>query len=856
MEKMEKRNNHLHNPPLAETVLWRKNKQPLRKEKLIPRPILNEKITAGMECKLLLLCAPAGYGKTTALIEWADKQSKAVQWIILDEGDNNDALFWMYFIQALPNMKATIRKELLDRLAHNNDSVMDTIKILINELSMEQKPQKIIIENYHVINNPIIDEQLAYFLKYSPEQLTICITSRKKPNIPLSSLRLTDDLHEINSENLKFNKEELAELLSINMNSVHNNFLEQMVSETDGWIAGVKMLTSSYNHKWHLSRTSLRIDEIIRAFFLEEVLKGLDDSMVIFLMKCSICNAINHELSEVLTEDPNAYLYFERLMNENLFIQSQGEATNRLAFHPMFKRLLTSLLGERVSGTEIISLHKKVADWYEGQGNIKEAIYHAAMGKDFKRAAELIEQWVLNAADITEINAITDFIDLLPEKQLKVRPKLILIKIRRLIFEGFTEQARQELNRLNEDWLDDGERTDFFMLDAILSFLSGKTDTIKQVNQACLSPMERTRNSYTFLAFNNQYASILQSEFGHKGKITKAVPFYENILLTAGEGSITSTPFHYVYVLLAEAYYEMGKIEKAFDYVRRVNSNPVVRTDLGLIVPVQLVHMKIKLAEGDKLAAVEILKNLMSIVEEKGSNHWMSIIKSYYARVLLLLDRPVAAEEWKNALNISNGNKVMPQSSNEMITYIRILMKQRCWQEANAWIDRILPVVEQVCGIGTVIQVYNIKAICLYNRNKEKRAYQFLAKSLQYGEENGYLRTFLDEAELTPLLIDFQKNRTTNIDESIASYLEKLLADQISATEDEKPLCNQLSDLTRREMEVLDYLCEGCSNQEISEKLFISLITVKVHLKHIYRKLGVKNRSQAIILCKNLMETM
>ncbi|MCE1255480.1 MAG: hypothetical protein LWX83_18270, partial [Anaerolineae bacterium] len=282
--------------PPDETVLQTKLEIPNLTTKVLRRSRLTSLFGKPGARKLTVITAPAGYGKTTLLGEWLSLTSSYNQrtaWVTLDIFDNAPFRFWFYLTAAIRNAFPTLKFKVESLLSHGYESSIATNLIpLINEIDNLPFYLNIILDDYHIIKDPVITESLIYFIEHQPKNLHLIIASRVRPDIPMARLRTQGRLIELTADDLAFSFEEVCSYLNDSIKrQLTANEIVKIFENTEGWIAGLKMTAITYqtrNELYESSFTDIQNNATFSEYFLEEVLKNINPELQEFLLKTSL----------------------------------------------------------------------------------------------------------------------------------------------------------------------------------------------------------------------------------------------------------------------------------------------------------------------------------------------------------------------------------------------------------------------------------------------------------------------------------------------------------------------------------------------------------------------------------------
>ncbi|UCD97816.1 MAG: hypothetical protein JSV42_12715, partial [Chloroflexota bacterium] len=438
---------------------------PRKRSNLVPRPQLVERINNGLEKKLTLISAPAGFGKTTLLSEWIPKSPRAVTWLFLDEGDNNPTRFWAYFITALqglhPDLGASAFAQIQSPQAPPIKSILTE---LINELTTFSIPVASVLDDYHFIDSPPIHEALSFLIDHLPANLHLVITTREDPDLPLARLRARDHITEIRTRDLRFTQEEaeafLRDVMGLDLSRQDMVALED---RTEGWVVGLQLAGLSMQGQADLKAFITNFSgshRHILDYLTDEVLQHQPEDIRSFLLQTSILDRLSGPLCNALTGRVDGDMLLAHLDTANLFVTPLDEKRRWYRYHRLFSDLLRNEL-KRSQPELIPELHRRASRWHEGNGDIQSAIDHALQVSDLSQAARLIEQHALPNLYQGQVAKVVGWCDRLPKEILEFAPMLCICKAWSLVLtqggarreevEPILHAADQALDRLQAD---------------------------------------------------------------------------------------------------------------------------------------------------------------------------------------------------------------------------------------------------------------------------------------------------------------------------------------------------------------------------------------------------------------------
>jgi LuxR family maltose regulon positive regulatory protein len=425
--------------PLLTTKLY---VPPVRLE-WVPRPRLVDRLIAGMDCKLTLLAAPAGYGKTTLLSECAARCGRPVAWLTLDAGDNDPVCFWTYFVAALQTVHDQVGRALLDalptpELAQEGPTPAGALPrfeapltTLLNEVAAIPGPLALILDDFHLLEAQPVLDSLAFLLERLPPQIHLVIATRSDPVLPLSRLRGRGQMSELRTADLRFSADEAAAFLNEAMGlQLLAEDVAALETRTEGWAAGLQMAGLSMR-----GRDAGRVSEFIAAFkgshryildyLTDEVLLRQPAEIRCFLLETSVLDRLNASLCDYVTGQDRGREVLAWLDAANLFIVPLDDERRWYRYHRLFADLLRSRL-EETEPDQLPVLHLGASEWYEANSLIPEAVGHAVASGDMDRVARVVGGHALAMLEHGTLATLKEWLDTLPVDVVRAHPWLCI----------------------------------------------------------------------------------------------------------------------------------------------------------------------------------------------------------------------------------------------------------------------------------------------------------------------------------------------------------------------------------------------------------------------------------------------
>jgi LuxR family maltose regulon positive regulatory protein len=460
---------------------------PPRRPKVVLRPRLIERLTEGLHRKLILISAPAGFGKTTLVSEWVDnlrftnadfrhlhreqvpvldvEESKIVNqvaWLSLDEGDSDLARFLTYLVAALQTIAGIGEGALAMLNASQSPSTESVLTFLLNEISALSDNIVLVLDDYHTVDSKPVDHALAYLVDHLPSQMHLVITTREDPQLPLARYRARDQVLELRTADLRFTPIEAAEFLNQVMELKFSaDDVSALETRTEGWIAGLQLAALSMQRNQDaagLIQSFTGSHRFVLDYLLEEVLHQQTENIQMFLLGTSILERLCGSLCEAVLKTPSGsgQETLEYLEHANLFIVPLDNERRWYRYHRLFADLLRQRLHQSASlsgENGVAAYHIRASLWYEENGDEPQAFHHAIAAKDFARAAGVAElSW--QAMDRSFQSATwLGWVKKLPDELIRTRPVLGTQVAWALTDAGQLEASESRL-RDAERWLD------------------------------------------------------------------------------------------------------------------------------------------------------------------------------------------------------------------------------------------------------------------------------------------------------------------------------------------------------------------------------------------------------------------
>ena len=423
----------------------------------VARPHLIARLTEGLQRHLTLISAPAGFGKTTLVGEWVAGCGRPVAWLSLDAGDNDLARFLMHLIAAAQTIAADMGEGVVGALRSSQPPPAEAIlTALLNEITILPDNVILVLDDYHLIETPPVDQALTFLLEHLPPQLHLVLATREDPSLPLARFRAQGQLTELRAADLRFTASEAAAFLNQVMGlSLAADDVAALEDRTEGWIAGLQLAALSLQGSQDVAgfiRAFAGDHRYIADYLVDEVLQRQPEGVRHFLLQTSILERLTGPLCDAVTGQQGGAARLEALERGNYFVVPLDEQRQWYRYHHLFADVLYAhLMAEQPD--QVAMLHRRASVWYERHGSAGDAIRHALAAADGARAADLVERAIPDMRRSRQEATALDWLKALPDELLHVRPVLSAAYAHALLAVGELAGVEARLRDV-ERWLD------------------------------------------------------------------------------------------------------------------------------------------------------------------------------------------------------------------------------------------------------------------------------------------------------------------------------------------------------------------------------------------------------------------
>lgn len=839
---------------------------------LISRRRLHQRLDNSLICKLTLVTAPAGYGKTTAVLDWLEKCGLSAAWVSVDSYDNNPVVFWRYVCTALDGISDGLSKdteyvfsslELLKANIH--------INILIDRLSGVQSDFLLVLDDLHLITDSSILQGLSYLIDYLPAKMHLIFISRMGPELELARHRIKWQAQGLEEKDLRFGKEEIFLFYQARGYTLENDDVKKVETYTEGWAAALVAVAMSMEDAGggndviaSLTRSSRDIEQ----YLLDEVISTWPPEKRAFAMKTCILDMLSEALCNAVTEEDNGRRMLNEINEGSGFLITLDEQNREYKYHPLFKSLLYRLLSETVP-EEIADLHIKAARWFREHGFMPDAIEHLLRGGSYREAFEMIEHRIDHLINRNDFGMLLSWIERLPVEFKDNSFKIAVIYALYYAETGRYDLSRQWIKRM-KTLKDDNQyasspgwnsysRTVCTLVEVNLLIREGNVEYLPLLFSAAETNDSRYFKMSEYSDFNTADIYFFRCPIKLLAKLYREAPEKYEKMTESYRGMISKNP-GYAPLGIGEYLYESNRLEEALPYLLNALKEAQDADCPGALVPVMVDMARIRRARGDMQGAFEVLAKCEKRLQNSSKTYWIYLIQAFRCRLYVDIGDAVKMNEWFESCKLNVFTEINRIREYELIVYARVLIAKYRLHDASLLLQRLLLFTVDNARPHSRVEVLNLLALLTYQKSNMADAFNYLESSLKTGMAEGYVRSYMDElAPMAHLLKYYTTRRRKQADLNTAIALTAYAKDLLKQMYESFPAALKAQgeaaakirkQLTEQEKKVLELLVEANTNEQISVKLGIGLRTVKTHTGNIYSKLGVKNRAQCVKLVR------
>jgi LuxR family maltose regulon positive regulatory protein len=875
--------------------------------KIPERAIRRWRLTVALEedtaNRITLISAPAGFGKTSLLADWIQEYSRHPAWLTLDESDNDPARFLDYLVQALRRFPSEkLNAAIAEHFPNNSNTPPQQLDLLLNCLCAVDSPLILILDDYQHIHLTAIHNMVNYIVENQPPNVHLVLATRSDPPLNLANWRAKAFLNEIRQSDLCFTDAEASAFFTQSLPfELTRTQLNALNAKIEGWAAGMQLAFTAMGKQKNKRDLENFIESFqgtnrfILEYLMEEVLKNQPPEIIEMLFYTSLLDRFSAPLCDYVLGRSDSRKIIDYLEHNNLFIIPLDDKSEWYRYHRLFTDLLQSQFANQDT-RKVIDFHRAASLWFERNGHFPEAIDQRFLAGDIDQAAQLIQAQSKEVLKHSEFFTFARWIERLPESFLYANPNLTTYYAIAMILEGRPLNDIQRILDILEN-LEDSEGFDHSIVHILISFIQGNfleaIQMVRKVNEQpdhedeilqglieivqsliyagnlenTLHQLEETHEKAQIsgnLVIAVTSLSFVGDIYKTQGRLKKAWDIFQHALDLAFIGedeyiSAGSTAF----IGLGEILYKWNRLPEAEDALKKslvLSKNwEILHFFSGLtsLARVQVAQNKFREAQNSMRKAEELAERFDTTELDN------FVVGCRIIQLKLLMEQEIDDSELafleRSPISKSNEtgdalllSKLFLMDIQEY-TYAWALLRKGRYESAIVHTKELLGRAEHTHLDDFGIQYDVLLAIAYHKLDQHREALKYLGTALRKAKRDNQIRVFLEQGhDMLNLLYDAVDN---HIEEVFAGSLLSLFPQM--DVKDPKSKLQEVNGeiieaLTAREVEIVQLIAQGLSNQEIAYKLHLSISTIKVHIYNIFRKLNVHNRTQAVAKAQTL----
>jgi len=912
--------------PNIDALIRTKLRPPIIRSGLVSRPQLQEQVMQGLRGPLTMITAPAGFGKTTLVTACIAAVDMSAAWLSLDKNDNEEERFLDYLIAALQGVDEKIGDE-ASRLVEKTRSIPIEVLLtgIINDLDTAGKDIVLVLDDYQFISSQEVHKGMIFLLENCPNTFHLVIVSRSDPPLPLARLRAHGQMLELRATDLRFTESEATQFLNDIMDlHLDARSIAMLEKRTEGWIAGLQMAALSMQNREDVTNFIEGFsgtNRYILDYLLEEVLARQSPEIQRFLLYTSIlerlsaplCDAILVKNKELANKENNLTTHSETIVlgssisileyleQRNIFLVSLNDERTWYRYHHLFADLLRAQLQRSLNAEGITKLHIRAAEWYEQNGLVLDAIYHAALALDPEMVERFIEQNYMELVSRGEISGIRFWIDKLSRELIYSRPWLCIYAAYSHAWFGELDEAalllREAEKRIPMEAVTPKDRSLLGYLTYVESRVTAMRGDIQHAIELCLAASEHVPADNLALQLDTRitlgYEYFLCGDFSDASRyLNETIQTGKTVgaVINTVAASCVMARLHTIQGLLHKSYdtyqaamqvipdegdqhlgaralveigvanllCEWNDLDGALDHMNKGMTLIPKWEKADDLALAYVTLVRIHLAQAINSEATKTIEKAIHLVQTRGVfSEARQEVEYAQIKMWLAQDNLQAVNRWIMTQDESINSNSFMEFENELayIAWARILFARDRFNDANELLSHLEKNAQSGGRTGRLIEIMLLEALVLQKMGDHGQAVNILTKSLALAEPEGYVRIFLDEGlPIRILLNQWLKHTDTN---PLRKYVNHLLSSFDAEPQEKMQSFANSSEtlvepLSTRELEVLQLIALGKTNQEIAEQLVVARGTIKAHAASIYRKLDAANRTEAVARARQL----
>ena len=834
---------------------------PKMRTELVSRLRLHKRLDKGLNGKLTLVTAPAGYGKTTLLAEWATQIETPVAWISLDQQDRQGMRFWHHTIAALKQALPSFDDQSVARIAAAEPSGEALVAALINSMNRVPETAVIIWDDFHYVDDPILLRSIAYLLECLPVHFHLYTAGRTSPSLPLAKMRVGGTLNELDASELIFSAQESSVFFNENQKmNLTKQEIEVVRQQTEGWIAGMRLIALSSGDRAYremIAQGPIGEHRNISDYFFEEVFHLQSRDIQRFLLQTSILERMNAELCQAVTGIEHCHDLLQRLDRMNLFLVPLDKKQKWYRYHHLFQDFLRMKLNQH-ERAQLRALHLASGNWLAAGGHSAEAMEHYLTGEHERQALDLLEQLMPELMQ-SDLDAFLRWANRIPDDLLYDKLPVLINALTAMLLTGKIDAAKEKIRRASERIariqakLSESAlrqfRSGLLVAQMQCAYFDKDFDTEIKLAERVVSEFPDSVH-LTNLGCEGDLQIPVWALVDTLGNMSEQVDIYRRYL------AVWTGTKHYfaeadVNMGYGEYMYEWNRLEEAERHWERTKHLGETYHNPIAIAFGHVLLAKLACARGQFDRMNQLLNDVAEKIEPRSYPNLGAYIDVYQAYIRWMAGDVPKALRWLERTNLRWKDEIPSTMLLEYGMIASLLMEQGKLNEAEFLLGRLIHAAERSGRKRDRLRLLIQHSLLAERQGNTMLSMDRLEEVLSLAEPEGYLRTFIDAGgPLMALLHRYFKSRQKQHRQQkhtvSLAYVKRLLKYEPFVYGGGEAGRSLDIHLTAKEEAILQLLTKDLTNQQIATRQGVSISTVKTHIANIYDKLKVHNRMAAL----------
>ena len=828
-------------------LLASKIQKPAPVERWISSENMNGIKKEAVHSKVLFIDAPTGYGKTTFLTHWSNTLEETVAWLTIDKTDDSAIGFFKYIVYSIYEASHLLSKsELENKMACADRENLKEMWLFYKKISNQlEKPIRLIIDNFHHIQDPELLEMIQYFVIDLPSSMKVCFAGRHSPPFPLALWQSMFSVTEVHMHHLRFTEKDTATYLNQQANQQES--AGQIFSLTEGWPAGLACAVRQEK----LSDKKRAVEQFAMNILENDLWNDLSVPVQNFLLATSILETVNERIADELLDHKESMEYLDILNRNGFFMESTVEADLHYRYHPLLRNALQVKLQKAFPECFIARLHKHAVGMFYRQGNMEQAITHALKGNAYPLASTLMMNYKEKILGERRTAIFASWCHEFGRKDILLPMELQLLYSFSLLAEGEVEKAERVVQNMTQaknkkEWNHFTKRAksaayDYFLirsyltiiqmkefveigcwLKKVLDFRTHKSESIFDL------PLQLNKKEPVLSRTKLVYPKKADSEEHPRAGVHFS--FRQNKNAICG----------YYHGVLAESLYMKGYLKDAVNEHMEAFLTACHFQDPGLLIPMYILRCKLYLANGETKKAQEHVQIALAHTQDP---YWKGFLHAFHVYIHLKeKNLQLAEEEFLKIPSISTES--LQQNPFIALVEAGLLLEKDQWETALENTLRVKFKAQQEGQIVTYIEAAVLESVCHFRRGDQREMVQALQEAIFSCKEYGYPQLLLEDENMEAMLTEYSSymQDRPNAEWSQVPYF---YIDHLLEATQEKKLLYEL--LTPQERDAHSLLVLGETNKKIAKNLVLTEGNVQIRLTSICERLSINSRTQAML---------